>query len=80
MEEADELSLMTDSINLGIFKKSDSCMIDSNCTSYVTSDRSAFSNYKEDAGQSVEIGTGEKAIVAGMEKRNRQWCYIQYHT
>ncbi len=41
-------------------------MIESNCTSHMTFDRSSFSNYKEDAGQSVEMGKGERTIVAGI--------------
>ncbi len=46
--------------------KSDSWVIDFGCISHMTFDRSAFSNYKDGVGQSVKMGTGAQATVAGI--------------
>ncbi len=46
--------------------KSDSWVIDFCCISHMTFDRSAFSNYKDGVGQSVKMGTGAQATVAGI--------------
>ncbi len=58
---------MASHMDVRMTSKSKSWIIDSGCTSHMTFDRSAFSTYKKVTGQSIEMGTGAKAIAAGIE-------------